>query len=529
MEDVDSANLGSASHFESAPAPPTDPSRGSVSPHRQPTPRAIAAQASNPDAAASAMGHWAEVDAGPRGQALPSELRNRFEASLGADLSGVRVHTDERAASSAAAMNARAYAIGNDVFLGAGEYDPSTHDGALLLAHEVAHTVQQRGAAGETREPQAKLSVSSVGDDAEVEADAAAEAMVAGRETRVAAKGRGDVVHRQAREQGVGQSVRHRACVEDNLQGVAPPTNVPEWGLIEEPDLDFGTMARELQHSFRALGASVPVPSEDSIADALRARINRSTNFARGVSFSVAAQGQEWSYSPVDYQVRVRFQSAGPAEFQGDSHASMSDARTRLGHNGRVDTRGGAGGIAANVGPVNLGASGHMGSTTASGSMDTTATARTGNTAFRHWRMNLVANVSWAPRLDGAAAEQWRFTRVGGIGSILFERTGPRSPCEVLNDSVYASTSPVQAPAAPAPLLAAPTPVLPTAPTAPALPSAPDRPAPPSPAAAAPSPAAAAPSPAAAAPSPAAEPRPVQEQARERVDRIVREMRANRR
>ncbi len=111
------------------------------------------------------------------GQGLPEPLRGQFERSLGTDLADVRVHTDGDAAASAASVGARAYAHGNDIHFGAGQFDPGSARGAWLLAHEVAHTVQQRGSPAQ---PQARREVSEPGDAAEVAADRAAEAMVAG-------------------------------------------------------------------------------------------------------------------------------------------------------------------------------------------------------------------------------------------------------------------------------------------------------------------------------------------------------------
>ncbi len=111
------------------------------------------------------------------GQALPEDLRSRFEASLGADLSSVRIHNGAESAQAASAVGARAYATGNDIHFAAGTYDPSSAFGVHLIAHEVAHTVQQQGAAPTT---QHKLEVSGPADTAEIEADVAAEAMIEG-------------------------------------------------------------------------------------------------------------------------------------------------------------------------------------------------------------------------------------------------------------------------------------------------------------------------------------------------------------
>jgi hypothetical protein len=59
------------------------------------------------------------------------------------DFSMVRVHTDRRAAESARAVNALAYTVGQAVVFGAGQYAPGTRAGQRLLAHELAHTLQQ--------------------------------------------------------------------------------------------------------------------------------------------------------------------------------------------------------------------------------------------------------------------------------------------------------------------------------------------------------------------------------------------------
>jgi len=143
-------------------------------------------------AVAAAMNVSPDADAhvdralGGGGRPLPDGVRGRFERSLGVDLGGVRVHADGAAATAAAAVGARAFAFGDDVVMGAGEYNPDTTDGARLLAHEVAHTVQQRGAAAT---PQYQLTTTTPGDAAEVEADRAADAMLAGDPFAIGAAG----------------------------------------------------------------------------------------------------------------------------------------------------------------------------------------------------------------------------------------------------------------------------------------------------------------------------------------------------
>ncbi|HEY6253926.1 MAG TPA: DUF4157 domain-containing protein [Candidatus Angelobacter sp.] len=82
------------------------------------------------------------------GRPLDAQARSFFEPRFGHDFSKVRVHSDERAAASAHAINARAYTAGQDLVFAGGQYAPSTRDGEQLLAHELAHVVQQENAAG---------------------------------------------------------------------------------------------------------------------------------------------------------------------------------------------------------------------------------------------------------------------------------------------------------------------------------------------------------------------------------------------
>ena len=77
------------------------------------------------------------------GQQLPKSVRSFFESRFGYDFSGVRVHTDSRAAETAKAVSATAFTTGKDVVFGAGEYAPEASTGKRLLAHELTHVVQQ--------------------------------------------------------------------------------------------------------------------------------------------------------------------------------------------------------------------------------------------------------------------------------------------------------------------------------------------------------------------------------------------------
>lgn len=104
--------------------------------HRKADPVPGAAGSSD---AASLISHL-----GP-GQPLEPTTRAYFEPRFGCDFSHVRLHTDTRAAESAAAIQADAYAIGRNVVFGSRYFSPRTQDGQHLLAHELAHVVQQTG------------------------------------------------------------------------------------------------------------------------------------------------------------------------------------------------------------------------------------------------------------------------------------------------------------------------------------------------------------------------------------------------
>ena len=81
------------------------------------------------------------------GQALDSSVRRRMQSAFGHDFAGVRVHTDAKAREVSEGLNARAFTVGNDIAFGGEEYKPGTPVGDALIAHELAHVVQQGGSA----------------------------------------------------------------------------------------------------------------------------------------------------------------------------------------------------------------------------------------------------------------------------------------------------------------------------------------------------------------------------------------------
>jgi lipoprotein-anchoring transpeptidase ErfK/SrfK len=106
------------------------------------------------------------------GQPLDTSTREFFEPRFGTDFSSVRVHTGAKAAASARAVEARAYAAGTQLVFNEGEFESSTTEGRRLLAHELAHVVQQAGSTVPER-----LTLGDARSSLEDEADATADAV----------------------------------------------------------------------------------------------------------------------------------------------------------------------------------------------------------------------------------------------------------------------------------------------------------------------------------------------------------------
>jgi hypothetical protein len=112
------------------------------------------------------------------GQPLDTATRAFMEPQFDRDFSHVRVHTDAPAAASAHAVAALAYTVGQQIVFGSGQYAPTAPAGRRLLAHELAHTVQQ-DRFGASVSP--RLEVGAVDTAAELEADRVADHVVSGR------------------------------------------------------------------------------------------------------------------------------------------------------------------------------------------------------------------------------------------------------------------------------------------------------------------------------------------------------------
>ncbi|HLP88225.1 MAG TPA: DUF4157 domain-containing protein [Nostocaceae cyanobacterium] len=82
------------------------------------------------------------------GTPLDAAFRAKIEPAIGADFSGVRVHTDSKADQMSQGIQAKAFTTGQDVFFRQGAYQPGSRGGQELIAHELTHVVQQNGGGG---------------------------------------------------------------------------------------------------------------------------------------------------------------------------------------------------------------------------------------------------------------------------------------------------------------------------------------------------------------------------------------------
>lgn len=118
--------------------------------------RSAEAQAATPEPPAQVSPpSEGEVDAGTQaqiearkggGEPLPEALRAQLEAPFDHAFGGVRIHRDPEANRLATQLQARAFTVGSDIFFASGTYAPDSDNGRELLAHELAHVVQQGGA-----------------------------------------------------------------------------------------------------------------------------------------------------------------------------------------------------------------------------------------------------------------------------------------------------------------------------------------------------------------------------------------------
>jgi len=175
-----------------------------------------------------AVNHLLSAPTVPRGRAsgrpLDVPTRRTLEGHFGQDFSSVRIHTGSKADASALSLGAKAYTMGSNVVFRDGQYAPETEEGKRLLAHEMAHFVQQNRSTGhhgeETDRP---------GDAFELAADRAAAAVSMGQRTEVDVPGAPPALQRQLLTPAAGNPTVPSLAAKPQIPS-SLPTNDPHIG-----------------------------------------------------------------------------------------------------------------------------------------------------------------------------------------------------------------------------------------------------------------------------------------------------------
>jgi hypothetical protein len=170
------------------------------------------------------------------GAPLDGETRAHMEPRFGHSFAHVRVHADGRAAESAAAVGAHAYAVGRDLVFGAGRYAPGSASGRRLIAHELAHVVQQAGSADAALQP--TLSIGPVDAPEEREARAAAERVAAPAATPGVPAPGGGVTRRAAVPRLMRDAEYPTAPQQAAVQEEVNPQHTAAGGAAVDPVVD---------------------------------------------------------------------------------------------------------------------------------------------------------------------------------------------------------------------------------------------------------------------------------------------------
>ncbi len=175
------------------------------------------------------------------GTPLPGPLRLKAERTFSADLSNVRIHTGSRAAQMARGVGARAFTIGSHIYLGQGE-QPTDE---TLVAHELAHVLQQNSAANVQRWPRD----SALRDQYESEAHSAASAVTQGGSFTVSQQ----VSSPRIQRWGISDVLDYFANAANNIPGFSMLTFILGFNPI-----NMRSVERSAVNLFRAIIGFIP-------------------------------------------------------------------------------------------------------------------------------------------------------------------------------------------------------------------------------------------------------------------------------
>jgi outer membrane protein OmpA-like peptidoglycan-associated protein len=177
------------------------------------------------------------------GEALPAPLAAEMGARFGADFGDVRVCRDVAADREARDNGARAFARGNRIGFATGRYDPAGHAGRELIAHELAHVMQQRRGGATS--------------DAEARADRAAAEAVGGRNVDTHALGGAPIgIQAQPADDKTHDAPRG-APAPDDKAGAAPAAGPGSSDVLDDFALDKDTLKPKHIAAIRELAAGV--------------------------------------------------------------------------------------------------------------------------------------------------------------------------------------------------------------------------------------------------------------------------------
>ncbi|HEU4325248.1 MAG TPA: DUF4157 domain-containing protein [Roseiflexaceae bacterium] len=162
------------------------------------------------------------------GSPLPTPVLNKMEQGFGHNFKDVRIHHNEEANASAEMVQAKAYTSQQDIVFNQGEFNPGSSEGEQLIAHELAHVVQQSQGPVSGTPVGGGLQVSEPGDRFEVAADTMAADVLSGKSAGAAAGSAGSsgVIQAKADEE---QDLAELNLAEDEsaIQRVAEDEQTP--------------------------------------------------------------------------------------------------------------------------------------------------------------------------------------------------------------------------------------------------------------------------------------------------------------
>lgn len=185
------------------------------------------------------------------GEPLGRSARAYFEPRFGHDFGSVRVHRDAEAAASARDIAARAYTVGNHVVFGSGSYSPESRGGRSLIAHELAHVIQQTGTVQRHRLAPQPIGRSSEGEEEEDELQLADEPEAEEEPPTDTMIGKPSDEEAEAGASGIAQRQPLDGLLDDEESGDAWPEKT-----------EAATVAAEMEASEKCLEETPEDPAE---------------------------------------------------------------------------------------------------------------------------------------------------------------------------------------------------------------------------------------------------------------------------